>query len=393
MQNNWKKYKVGDFAKRSKIPTKVVDSSLYKRLTIKMHGLGIFMRDEVKGEVIGTKNQFIAIGGQFLLSKIDARNGAFGILSDDLGGSLISNSFQAYDLKKNIIDIEYFNYFTKTYSFIDFCNKASEGTTNRRNLDDNKFLSFEVFLPPISEQKRIVKKINEISERVKKILLLQNYDTGAIIRSFSNNYFSSAFEEKTFKDIFKVTKLAGFEYTKHFKFIDKPEIIALRAQNIKNSGLKLNEVKYISKELSNFLVRSKLNKNDIAITFIGAGTGEAALIDENNKYHCAPNIAKLTVINQKEIDHNFALAQIRSPFVQDQIVGITRQTAQPSLSMKIIRKLIFKIPPKYKQNEYMSKLDDFKKSINALTLEKEKRNNYITDLMPSVLVKAFSGAL
>ena len=124
MKSDWKNYKIGEFAKRSKIPTKVADSILYKRLTIRMHGLGIVLRDEISGSLIGTKNQFFAKGGQFLLSKIDARNGAFGILSQDLDGALISNSFQAYDLDKNIIDIDYFNYFTKTHSFIDFYEKA-----------------------------------------------------------------------------------------------------------------------------------------------------------------------------------------------------------------------------------------------------------------------------
>jgi len=79
MKSDWKNYKIGEFAKRSKIPTKVADSILYKRLTIRMHGLGIVLRDEISGSLIGTKNQFFAKGGQFLLSKIDARNGAFGI--------------------------------------------------------------------------------------------------------------------------------------------------------------------------------------------------------------------------------------------------------------------------------------------------------------------------
>ena len=190
MKSDWKNYKIGEFAKRSKIPAKVADSILYKRLTIRMHGRGVVLRDVVSGSLIGTKNQFFAKGGQLLLSKIDARNGAFGILSQDLDGALISNSFQAYDLDKNIIDIDYFNYFTKTHSFIDFCSKASEGTTNRRNLDDNKFLSLEIPLPPLPEQKRIVKKIKEIEEKGKEIIELENYIEKAV-----DNIVPSALEK------------------------------------------------------------------------------------------------------------------------------------------------------------------------------------------------------
>ena len=48
------------------------------------------------------------------------------------------------------------------------------------------------------------------------------------------------------------------------------------------------------KKISDFLVRSKIYKNDILITYIGAYIGDVVLIKENDKYHLAPNIAKVT---------------------------------------------------------------------------------------------------
>lgn len=348
----------------------------------------IELRDHAKTNT----NMITIMPGDLVVSGINAGKGAIAIYGKENKNSATATiHYSSYEVNSDLADIEYLWYFFRSEVFREILRLGLPNGI-KTELRPNKFITLEIPLPPLPEQKRLVKKIKEVEEKNKKIKKLQDYDTGTIIRSFSDNYFSNNFEEKTFKDIFDVTKLAGFEYSKYFDYIEKPGIIALRAQNVKNEGLKLNEVKYISNKLSNFLVRSKLNKNDIVMTFIGY-VGEAAIIDENNKYHCAPNIAKLTVKNQTEIDPYFALAQIRSPFVQDQIINITRQTAQPSLSMRIIRVLKFKVPPKEKQKEYMDKLNNFKKSIGLLKLEKEKRNSYLTALVPSITAKAFNGEL
>ena len=54
----------------------VEDDKQYKRITIKTNCGGIFVRDEVSGKEIKTKNQYYVKAGQLAVSKIDARNGA-----------------------------------------------------------------------------------------------------------------------------------------------------------------------------------------------------------------------------------------------------------------------------------------------------------------------------
>ena len=77
-----------------------------------------------------------------------------------------------------------------------------------------------------------------------------------------------------------VTKLAGYEYTKFFKYVDDGEIIALRALNVREGNLDLTQLKRISREVSNALPRSKLIKGDILFTYVGANIGQFALINE-----------------------------------------------------------------------------------------------------------------
>ena len=86
---NWKKTKIGDFLKRSKIPVDIKDDKTYGRVKIRIKHNGVSLRDTAKGKKIGTKKQFILKAGQFILSKIDARYGAFGVAGREVEGAII----------------------------------------------------------------------------------------------------------------------------------------------------------------------------------------------------------------------------------------------------------------------------------------------------------------
>jgi len=89
--------KIGSFLKRNKTQIIVDDSTTYKRVTIKLYNGGVFLRDIELGKNIGTKKQFIIKEGQFLLSKIDARNGAFGVVNNEVDGAIITGNFCTFD--------------------------------------------------------------------------------------------------------------------------------------------------------------------------------------------------------------------------------------------------------------------------------------------------------
>ena len=152
-----KKVRIGDFLHRVKETIIIQDTEEYKRVTIKSKNQGIYLRNSALGKDIGTKKQFIISKGQFLLSKIDARFGAFGIVPENLDKAIITGNFWAYEVDKNVIDIELFNIFVSSKNFIEICSQASSGTTHRKYLDEKKFLNFEIDFPPLEEQKTIIK--------------------------------------------------------------------------------------------------------------------------------------------------------------------------------------------------------------------------------------------
>lgn len=155
--NRYKSVKIRSFLSRNKTPIKIEENTYYKRPTIKINGGGVFLRDEVKGEKIGTKKQFLIRGGQFLLSKIDARNGAFGVVPEGLDRGIITGNFWTFDVDYNIINPYFLQLITRTKQFQDLSQSASVGTTNRNYLQEKSFLNFHTPLPSISEQEVIVK--------------------------------------------------------------------------------------------------------------------------------------------------------------------------------------------------------------------------------------------
>ena len=153
--------RIGEFLKRNKTVVTIENDIIYKRPRIRIRNGGISLRDEIIGEKIGTKNQFLISEGQFLLSKIDARNGAFGVVPEKLDGGIITGNFWTFDVDYNIINPHYLALLTTTEAFIQFCEQASNGTTNRHYLQELLFLNIKVPVPSIEEQNKLVKSYND----------------------------------------------------------------------------------------------------------------------------------------------------------------------------------------------------------------------------------------
>lgn len=161
-------------------------------------------------------------------------------------------------------------------------------------------------------------------------------------------------------EISEITKLAGFEFSKYIKYVEDGEIIALRAINIRNNRLNLDDIKRIYKDVSDNLVRSKLHKNDIILTYTGNGYGAAALIEEDDKFHLAPNIAKIV---PKNCNPYYLFRYITSKKFQKIISNNIGGSSQPTIPMKTLRILPIEIPKIDIQNRIAKILYDIDKKI------------------------------
>ena len=153
--------RIGKAITRRKDQMVVEDNKRYKRITIKTNCGSVFVRDEVLGKDIKTKNQYYVKAGQLAVSKIDARNGAFGIVPPDADGAIITGNFWVYDVDPKIAIIDYLILLLSSNVFVQAWLDCSNGSGNRLYLQEDKFLNYKIPMPSTTRQKQIVDKYNK----------------------------------------------------------------------------------------------------------------------------------------------------------------------------------------------------------------------------------------
>jgi type I restriction enzyme S subunit len=246
------------------------------------------------------------------------------------------------------------------------------------------------YVPDIEEQHRIVKILDLaqslIEKRKQAISYLDDYIKAVFLDMFGDPVSNpKGWRSEFIGSICKVTKLAGYEYTKYIKYGDKGEIIMIRGLNVKQGKIKLDNIKWIKKEVSDLLDRSKLFVGDVVMTYIGVNIGDVAIITENDKYHLAPNVSKITPLHKNKLNSFFLLYFLM--FNRTLFSQFTTNTAKQALNMGSIRKLKILIPDLPQQErfvEIVQKAELLKQKMQSQL--KELENNFQAELQ-----RAFRG--
>lgn len=196
--SQWKKVKIGDFLKRKRIPVVLDETAKYKLLTVRLYHKGIVLREEKLGALIKS-NMFKVSKGDFILSGIDARNGAFGIVPEELDGAVVTNDFWYFDIDESIIKREYFLWLTTTPIFLDACQKASKGETQRIRLQKEAFFNYEINCPTIDYQDEFLSTIASVIDNINELKKETEKQT-ELVKQLRANILQDAIEGKLTAD-------------------------------------------------------------------------------------------------------------------------------------------------------------------------------------------------
>lgn len=192
---SWRKVKLGDILERKKNLVEIKDDEEYKLVTVRLFHKGVTLRKVAKGNELSASKMHSVKTGEFILSGIDARHGAFGIVPAELEGAVVSNDFWCLSFDEEIIDKQFFLKLTSTTFFDDLCKKASDGTTNRVRLQADKFFNLEITLPPIEEQKDFVRRYSKTEETNCSISTELNHQL-ALVKGLRQAYLREAMQGK-----------------------------------------------------------------------------------------------------------------------------------------------------------------------------------------------------
>ncbi|MFN3544790.1 MAG: hypothetical protein ACK4UX_08060 [Thiobacillus sp.] len=99
---------------------------------------------------------FAAYPGDLVFSKIDARNGAVGLIPDSIAKAVVTSEYPVFTPKADKLRAAYLNHLLRAEHFkADLQSKAS-GTSGRKRVTPEGFLSLEVPVPALDEQDALV---------------------------------------------------------------------------------------------------------------------------------------------------------------------------------------------------------------------------------------------
>lgn len=379
-----------NFLVRSKNAIEIKDEVLYKQVTIHQFGEGVSLRCEKYGKEIGTKRQFIAKKGQFIISRIDARNGSFGIVPDFLNGAIVTNDFWLFDIKN--ADADFLKLLLSSKKINSFWQSKSNGTTNRQRVDFEDFLHSSLPIPPLEEQKKIVQRYKQnilnaesletqIKEKKSEIdnYLLSNLQikinkikrkSGLSFINFSElNQWDSFGTEKSFDcNKYPLVKLSSISkdkpiYGASYKTVNKvSDIRYIRITDIKEDGTLTNEVV----SASDFSEQYLLQNHDFLLARSGATVGKSFLYEE--KYGKAIFAGYLIrfKLNEELVNPCYLLIFTKSSAYKQWINDNMRVSAQPNINSQQFSDSLIPLPPLSIQEEIVFHINQIKKQINDL---------------------------
>ena len=448
--SEWKKVKIGDFLTEREGRYKPDDSKIskYKRLDKIDFSGTIHISDKP------TKTDMIIVHpGDLVISGINVAKGAVAVYQGD-EPVCATIHYSSYTFDSSKVDLEYFKYFVKSPAFIAALQKQVKGGI-KTEIKPKHLLPLEISIPDLQTQQEIVKKTSlqlkkteqlsveiesqknyikqlrqnilqqaiegtltadwrkqnpvqkgnpnydaealfeQIQEEKKYLLATKELKKGNLPKAIRSNKdllkYPDSWKWARIDDLFFVTKLAGFEFTQYFHLTESGDIPVVRAQNVRDLTLNKSNLLYIDSKTSELLERSALTKPSLLVTFIGAGIGDVGIFEEKERWHLAPNVAKLEPLKncEKLISIKLVALFMLSSFGQKEIFKYMKATAQPSLSMESIRDICFPLPPLAEQNEIVTRVENHLQTVSDLENQITKREQLTKQLMQSILKDAF----
>lgn len=392
---------IGNFLTRNRNLINIQDEITYSRVTVRGNNNGVCLRDTEIGKNIGTKKQYLVSSGQFIISRIDARNGALGIIPDDLEGAIVTNDFPTFYVDNTRINSHFLLLITTTKTFINFAQSCSSGTTNRQRINIEQFLDIKIPLPSLKEQDKIVaqynrkialaekqksealqlkneienylfnvlgikKAIDRISKKGLHFVTLSQLEKWGIdfIEDFSNQ--SKLFNEYKINEICTISS-GGTPSRSRREYYTNGNIPWIKTGELEDEIIYDSEEKITTEALNNSSAKL-YEKGSLIIAMYGATIGKTAKLGIS----ASTNQACAVLFN---INNDIILTDFLWEYLQAQIDSFKKLaygSAQPNLNAGIISNYKVPIPPIDVQKKITNHISELKRNIKEFESKAEK---------------------
>jgi type I restriction enzyme S subunit len=379
--------KVCRLIQRQEIP---MPGKLYRQIGVKLWGEGAYERESMDGGETMYQTLSRVEAGDIIVNKIWARNGSVAVVTESLAGCYGSNEFPTFVPDPSILNFRWIHWLTKTKDFWTQCDEKSRGTSGKNRIRPEQFLSVEVPLPPLKEQRRIIARIEELAGKIAEARSLRQKAVEEVESLFEQGR-AVVFQNALKKDVLPLQELAILE---RGKFSHRPRNEP-RFFGGSHPWIQIAEIersKKFIREWSTTLndeglaISKKFPKGTVLIS-IAATIGATGILD----FDCCVPDSIVGITPRNGTDSEFLYHYLG--FVRTHLEKIAPQSAQKNINLQILSPLPAPKLPSSEQRWIVAYLDELQARVDALRRLQAETAAELDALLPSSLDKAFKGEL
>ena len=326
--------------------------------------------------------------GDIVLSGINAAKGAIAIYPDDSekpGSATMHYSAYFVNLERADTTFLWWLFRSKTFQYILF--RTLPGGI-KSELKPKQLLPISVKLPPLLEQRRIVKKIDNFLSKLNEVHALREQLEGDL----------TAFVSSVYRDILKPR--TDWTVKNVSELCDKPQYGYTASATTEQIGPHLLRITDIQDGSVNWKMvpycdcpkpkKYLLQKDDILFARTGATTGKSFLIEKCPTAVFASYLIRLRV--RELVTPQYLYAFFQSSSYWEQISENTIGSAQPNCNATKLASVKVPIPSPEEQHHIVNHLENFQEKISGVKSLQAQTTQDLDRFLPSFIDKIFRQA-
>lgn len=391
MSTQFDEVQLGTVVRHRKEFIQIDDSIEYKRCRVQLHAQGVVLRDVVPGLQIKTKSQQVCRAGEFLVAEIDAKLGGYGIVPPELAGAVVSSHYFLFEINEARLDRRYLGYYVRTHKFGDQI--AAQGTTNYSAIRPSHVLGYSIPLPPLSEQRRIVARIDELVAKVEEARALRRMawkETSKLWEQAASKVLLNL-EAPRLPIGLVVRVLGGGTPSKHDPTFWNGSIPWISPKDMKTRRI-TDSIDHITERATRESPAKLIKPGAVLVVVRGmilAHTVPVAALDVEG----AINQDMKALVPNELVLSEYLVTTLAA--MNRYLLGLVEKSTHDTRKLETARLLAFEIPvpPLYGQSRILQRLDRLQLQVDALTLAQTESQPRLEALLPAILDRAFRGEL
>lgn len=402
MSNSWPLVRLGEVLHLAIDAVPVDPSVSYPIAGVYSFGRGLLSRAALLGSETTYKVLHRLHVDDFVLSQLKGWEGALAKVPRSYDGWFLSPQFPTFRAITAQLDISYLDWYCKQSKVWEELRNTARGMGARRDsVSPDRFLALKIPLPPLSEQRQIVSRIDELAAKTEEAKGLRRQtvkEAEAVVKTVAREVLSEVNVSNTNLGSWLDGEREGIQTGPFGAQLGSTDFTesgtpVLTIGNIQYDGLHLDSLKRVSQEKAAQLERYRVKMGDVLFARMGT-VGRCCIVPSEAEgwlinYHIIRVALDKQRVEPRYIHWTIQTSAEVEEYLDDKIRRATRQ----GVNSTIVGMLPCRVPLISEQRRIVAYLDDLQAKVDDLKCVQAETSAELDAMLPSVLDRAFKGDL